>query len=123
MSNPYSPHLSQDLSIFHQSGLIDIQFANFGQDVVLEFCNSETGILIGYLVCHTVLQFEYIDPQFKQGHIPTRVQGFSHYVHHITVHQQEQYYCICLIPYVQLKIKCQYYDILLPNTKTSTETE
>lgn len=113
--NRMSYHI--DIRRFFQSGLIDIQFANFGQSVVLEFC-ADNGQSLGYLVCHQVLRFHYIDPLYqkdKQRAINSHeIQGFSHYVHQFHIYQHEQHLHLSLRPYIQLDIECLDIECLAP---------
>lgn len=107
---------NSDITRFFQSGLIDIQFANFGQSVVLSFCNTD-GQILGYLLCHQVLRFHYIDPNYqknKQEIDATQIQGFSHYIHQFQLKQHEQFLHLSLRPYVQLDIECVQIECLEP---------
>lgn len=101
-----------NLSVFNQSGLIDLQFANFGQSAVLEFCD-EQGQSLGHLICHDVLIFHYIDAQFKQGIYADSIQGFSHYIHQIQCVQKQQHWHLSLRPYVNLDIECKEVEVIL----------
>lgn len=103
-----------DISVFNQSGLIDIQFANFGQSVVLEFCD-ENGQSLGHLVCHDLLVFHYIDDEFKQGIYANPIQGFSHYIHQLYLAVKQQHLHLSLRPYVNLDIECKEVEVLLAN--------
>lgn len=115
--NPNEMLKNIDIARFYQSGLIDIQFANFGQSVVLEFC-ADDGQSLGYLVCHDVLRFHYIDPNFQHGKTTEIIQGFSHYVHDIQLNMiqcdDNQHYHLSLRPYVMLDIGCRDVEILPP---------
>lgn len=120
--NPNEMLKNIDMTRFYQSGLIDIQFANFGQSVVLEFC-ADNGQSLGYLVCHDVLRFHYIDPNFQQKQHQQEkyqdIQGFCHYVHQFQIHQREQHLHLSLRPYVQLDIECLNIECLEPTALLS----
>lgn len=104
--------MNKDLNLLTATGLIDVQFANFGQDIVLEFCSSETGQSVAYLICHHLLSFQFMDNDFKQGQYPQQCTGFSHYVHSVSVQKKEQHYCVSLQPFVNVQIECLDYEIL-----------
>ncbi len=102
----------QDLNLLAESGLIDIQFANFGQSVVLSFCQPD-GSPLGHLICHDMLQFEYIDPDFHQAKTSQQIQGFSHYVPRLSVQMQDGHYLFDFQPYISLKVRCKDYEVML----------
>lgn len=102
----------QDLNLLAESGLIDIQFANFGQSVVLSFCQPD-GSPLGHLICHDMLQFEYIDPDFHQAKTSQQIQGFSHYVPRLSVQMQDGHYLFDFQPYISLKVRCKAYEVML----------
>lgn len=107
----------QDLNLLAESGLIDIQFANFGQSVVLSFCQPD-GSPLGHLICHDMLQFEYIDPDFLQAKTSQQIQGFSHYVPKLSVQLQDNSYLFDFQPYISLKVRCKTYEVMLNEQET-----
>lgn len=120
-------HTSKDIQLLNETGLIDVQFANWGQSVVLSFCHSETGQNVGQLICHDVIDFHVVNTQLIAPQTATQawslsqnIVGFSHYIHRIHIKaelepntQQTAFYWIDLRPYAGVYLRCLDYEIML----------
>lgn len=108
-----------NIKIFENNGLTELQFINSGQDILIEFSSSYNGDYIGSLLCKEIIFFRFSDPirDFIDKRTPESERGFFvSYVLFIDLVKIEDFYQVEIhISGENLLIKCLNYEILLPS--------
>ena len=105
-----------DITIFKDCGLQEIQFVNFGKDILIKFNSSYNGEHIGSLLCRDIILFKYSDPyrEYIDASLSEIDKGFfSSFIGCIIVEKISDYYKVGLEPIEEnITIHCLEYEVV-----------
>lgn len=104
------------IAIFEDSSLQDIQFINFGKDLLVKFDSSFDGSHIGSLVCHDIILFKYSDSAREYVDASDIDKGFfASYIACVNIDKVNDYYQIEFEPIPEnMTIHCLEYEVIYP---------
>ena len=109
----------KDVTIFENSGLQDIQFVNFGKDLLVTFHSCYNGEDIGSILCHDIVLFKFSDPH--REYIDTGLSEidkgfFACFIGDVIIEKVSDYYSIKLEPMENMiTIHCLDYEVVKPD--------
>ncbi|MGP5494666.1 hypothetical protein ACTXMK_10095 [Psychrobacter celer] len=108
----------KNIDIFEDSSLQEIQFINFGKDLLIKFDSSFDGSHIGSLVCHNIILFKYSDSarEYVDANASDIDKGFfASYIACINIDKIDDYYQIKFEPILEnITVHCLKYEIIHP---------